>query len=239
MNAPNVYTLDMLRDRRKYTTAAGEKCDGVTSITGTLDKPALLYWAHKLGAQGISLDQARQGAANIGTVAHARIEANLRDMVFDEASVGADLFAASTQAVDKFMRWWDESKFELVETEYAAVNEEMKVGGRMDIWARRPNGSLCLVDVKTSSGIYPEMRLQLGGYVELVSIPHRHQLGEWLWGNVEAVKFDEVWIARVGKDEPGDIDPVEIPQSDLPLLRRVFKNLAMNHYDLKRVLSRR
>jgi len=237
-----VFRVGDTKERRNYRNAKGEKVDSVTQVTGVLDKPALLYWAWKLGTEGVSMDSAKRGAANIGVLAHARIEAWVRDMVFDEAGIDPQLLEASDGSVERFKAWWTDNSFVLDTTEYAMVSHHLNIGGRLDIRARRGDekGPRVLVDIKTSKGFYSEMFIQVGGgYCELQAHPHLTELPNGRWVEAEDVfDFDEVWLARVGKDEPGDMDACEIPRSEVMDLRKTFAGMALNHYNLKRTLSR-
>lgn len=240
-----MYRLADAKEQRDYRNSRGQKVDSVTNVTKMLDKPALLFWAWSLGRDGMTLDQGRAPAANIGTVAHARCEAWLRDMMFDEAGIDPEVLRQSDYSLERFKQWWGEQGFQLDTTEYAMVSDEHNIGGRLDIRAFRGDGPApkrVLLDLKTSKGFYSEMFLQVGGYAELQANPHLTKTASGLWAPAppeNVFEFDEVWIARIGKDEPGDMDAVEVPQSEMQLARRAFVGLARAYYDVKAVQARR
>jgi hypothetical protein len=196
----NLYRLDQLKAKEAYRNANGERLPSVTTITGMLDKPALLFWAWKLGNDGISLEEARRTAANIGTVAHARVEAHLRGMRFCEEDIPADTLTASSNAFMGFLKWWDESGLVIVSTEEKMVSERLGVGGRLDIMAAKAAdpSRLVLVDIKATNGIYKEHRIQTAAYKALYEEAHPGR------------SVGEVWIVRLPKDEAGEPEAVRL-----------------------------
>lgn len=64
-----------------YRNSAGVRLPGVTTVINNLGwkSDGLIHWAYKLGQDGKDLNQARQGAADIGTVAHNLVEAYIHD----------------------------------------------------------------------------------------------------------------------------------------------------------------
>jgi len=64
-----------------YINAKGERVPGVTTIiSGNLgwNKQALMYWAWNEGVNGRHYRETSQTAADIGTIAHAMVEADLK-----------------------------------------------------------------------------------------------------------------------------------------------------------------
>jgi hypothetical protein len=161
------YRLDMLRAHQVYTNAAGERLPGVTTVLGMLNKPALLPWAWDLGSKGIKLEAARQQAADIGTIGHALCEAHLRGMDFDPETVVPELLAKAETAFLNFLEYWDREQLTVQACELRMVSEVMQVGGTLDILARRTDGRLVLVDLKTSKALYPEMLVQAATYAAM------------------------------------------------------------------------
>lgn len=244
METAGVYKLDMLSERAVYFGADGSKFDGVTKVLKALDKPALLYWAWGLGKQGKTLDEAREGSTNRGKVAHGRIEAFCRDLAFDDSDIPGNLMDESDASLARFKEWWDANGWELVDAERQVASDRLRIGGTIDLMLRSAKRKVtALADIKTASGFYVEQRLQICGYEDILAEDHRWNPSRGRipsgWSDHGPLPFDEVWIARVGKDEPGDMDAFEMSASERLLHRKVFRGLAAVHYDLKKVLARR
>jgi hypothetical protein len=189
------YTVDMLRAHQVYKNAAGKRVPGVTTILGILDKPGLLKWAWRMGQEGRDPDKVRDEAAAIGTIAHARVEAFLRGLVFDESGIAPERLAQSGNAFSAFKEWWGRERYQLVASELQLVSERWQVGGTLDILACTP---LTLVDIKTSNGLYREHRLQVAAYAAIYEETHP---GE---------RIERLMLVRIPKEEAGVIEPVEI-----------------------------
>lgn len=204
---------DLLHQKRDYRDADGTKLPGVTTILGVLDKAQLVTWAAKLErayvisalAAGTSPEnlgsfaflRARDSAAGLGTLTHARIEAWLQGVQLDPDGIPPDLWDKSCAGFDRFRAWWAENGLELVASEAARVDGFLKFGGTLDIVARTKGGDVWLVDIKTSNKTrtfpYPSMKAQVAAY-------------ERLWIPECGEAFDSVVIVRVGKDEADDLD---------------------------------
>ena len=50
---------------QRYKLADGTQVPGVTTITGQLNKPALIIWANRLGLQGIDSTNTKQNGERI------------------------------------------------------------------------------------------------------------------------------------------------------------------------------
>lgn len=198
MATTNLYTLDALKAHQVYKNAAGKRLPGVTTVLGMLDKPGLLKWAWRCGQEGKDIEKVRDEAAAIGTVAHARVEAHLRGMEFDETGIAPDRLEQSANAFLAFLAWWEREKFTVVETELQLVSERWQVGGTLDILARHADGSLALVDIKTSNGVYREHRLQVAAYAAMYEETHAGRT------------LERLLIVRIPKDESGVVEPVEV-----------------------------
>lgn len=187
--------------------------DSVTKIVGILDKPALIGWAAReaagyfkteilrLGARAltpaaldqIALDAAgahrkkKEGAADLGTVAHAAFEAILGGR--EPAAVPREL----EEAVRALKEWRLQSDIEIVAQELAIGSIEHLYGGRLDAVGHSPaRGGWGIVDWKTSKGFYGnEYGYQTGGY----AVAFEEQYGE---------PIQWIEIVRFGKQEPYD-----------------------------------
>lgn len=139
-------------------TIDGVYYPSVTEILGDAPKPWLQKWRDKWG---VLADRKMRAAANVGTAFHAFAEALINgiEVVADGRLYGMLL---------TFDRWVIESGFRLQETELHVVSKAYKYQGTFDAigyLADKPK-TLCLFDWKTSSGIYPDMALQLVAYAQ-------------------------------------------------------------------------
>lgn len=174
-------TLEFNPGRHLYTWD-GKKVDGVTSVLGVINKPALLGWAancavdHLMAAiqpgmvyDAITLEDLalharkayatkRDKAAETGTQVHQWIEDYIKgkqpDMPNDTEVLNGVL---------AFKRWVDSRHVEFICSERKIMSRRYCFGGTLDFEALI-DGKLYLGDIKTSSAIYPEMFLQTSAY---------------------------------------------------------------------------
>jgi hypothetical protein len=156
----------------------GVQYPSVTQITGMLDKPALLHWASNCAVDYIQenlealtdpidthrgeavLSDARNAyklkrdtAAELGTQVHKAIEDHINGL-------DVDLDVPGYQA---FLQWEEMNHVEWEQTEVQVYSDLYGYAGRFDAIAK-VNGHRYLIDFKTSSGIYDEMKWQLCAY---------------------------------------------------------------------------
>jgi len=205
-------SVELVFNEAKHTYTIDNKIiQGVTGVCGVINKPALVPWAAKVGhdfllanfepgrpydeieiadlAADMKVAHRKQTnkAATIGTMAHNYIEGAIKYKlgVWDNKPKKP----ANKQALNAINAYAEFAKH--YEIEYHA--SEPKVysklygyAGTLDIDATI-NGKRCIVDLKTSNGIYPEMWLQTAAYQQA----RQEELG---------IKYDERWILRIGKD---------------------------------------
>jgi hypothetical protein len=172
----------------------GMKVPSVTTITGRFkDSGALIYWAWDQGRQGLDFRETKQKAADAGTLAHALIEADIRED--DPPQLDGypdDVRTNALHAFEAFKEWKDRVKLEICETECQLISRKHMFGGTLD--AMLTGGKLVLGDWKTSNAIYQDHLIQVAGGYSL------------LWEeNFPTRKLEGVEILRVSKpEEPGD-----------------------------------
>ena len=191
-------------------TANGEIVLGVTSITGILDKPALLYWVNNTDIKyleevltpGMTIDELSKvaiisgmkglfrkrskDAADIGTAVHAYLEKYLKAGINKQPLPDLPVNPLIKKAIEAFIAWTKENDVKFLNSELKVYSRKHKYAGTLDAEAI-VNGKHAIVDFKTSSGIYPEMYIQTSAYAKALE----EERGE---------KFDEVWILRIPKD---------------------------------------
>lgn len=154
-----------------YKTADGKRVPSVTSVIKHVegDPGGLMHWAWNLGDQGITLDDARQDAANIGKIVHACIEAELKGEEVTLGSIIEPEVRAAVEASLSAWRLWKESvgQFERVLCcEVPLVSERHRIGGTMDSLLIS-KGKRCLFDYKTGNGLHGKDVVQVAAYGEI------------------------------------------------------------------------
>lgn len=186
----------------------GTPVPGVTTILQTINKPALIQWSanqasayfadqvkdYCLSDKALSRDAFNQiakeaktahrrfmkGAADIGTEVHNWAEAYVKHqplpgLTTDEAKRGADAFA----------QWVKEHRVKVLASERRIFSKAYWFAGTCDL-VLDVEGEPAVADLKTSSGIYPEMRLQTAAYQ--IALEEEKQ-----------IRFGPRWIVRVDK----------------------------------------
>jgi len=174
------------RAHTTYKLKDGTRVPGVTTILGVLNKPALVKWANNLGLQGIDSSKYVDEKAAIGTLAHQMIADYLRGEKTDTNEYSKVQIDQAENAVLSFLEWEKAHHIEPLLIEEPLVSEVHRFGGTIDCLGKI-NGELCLVDFKTSKGIFAEMLIQVVAYEHLLS-EHEYAV-------------DQVIILRIGRTE--------------------------------------
>jgi hypothetical protein len=178
----------------------GSPIPGVTTILSVIAKPALMPWAVKMtrdywlqALQSGRTDHDKihkeswnahknfsKAAADIGSNVHEYAECALKGLPLpvlktEEAKRGADAFH----------KWQGAHKIKLLASERFVFSLKNYYAGTCDLIAEI-DGEYCVGDFKTSSGIYPEMRLQTAAYQGAIQ-------------EENGVKVDARWIIRFDK----------------------------------------
>jgi hypothetical protein len=141
----------------------GQIVPGVSTIVGVLDKPALVYWANKIGLKGIEVRKFVDDKADIGTLGHALIIDKLLGRETDTSDYSANQISSAENACLSFYEWQKEHDLDIISAEVPLVSEKYRYGGQYDIYGMI-DGTKELLDLKTGSGIWEEAYYQIGGY---------------------------------------------------------------------------
>ncbi len=162
---------------RLYRTADGKRVPGVTTVIGGnlgWNKESLMHWANAEGLEGRHHRDTSQKAADIGTTAHAMIEAELKGIDWRQAvdlrGVTPEMIAKAENAVGAWHEWRGTVNFSLLGSEVPLVSEAHNYGGTIDVAAVKRVTSI--VDLKTSNGIYPDHLIQVAAYGQLWNEHH-------------------------------------------------------------------
>ncbi len=180
-----------------YFLKDGTKVPGTTTICNAYkDSGGLIYWAWNQGKQGLDYRETRDKAGDIGTAAHAMVEAHLRG-----ETIPTPPFPEAHKAFLAFLEWERQNKIEIVEQEIQLVSEEFRYGGTLDA-VGLVDGKHVLLDWKTSKGVYKNYLLQLAAYA-------------YLWNeNCVGREISAAWLVRFSKDD-GTCEPYFFPVEDL------------------------
>jgi hypothetical protein len=182
MTTPAVQTIKRGSSRFYVHPETNVKVPGVTTITGKLPKPFLQYWGQKLvaeeavdnlgsitqlmvaGKRDAAIDMLKRapqrstgGAAQTGTDIHGLVEKVNRGETLGQ--VHPDL----APSMDRYQDFLEEWQPEFVEVESTVWSDNHGYAGTLD-GICRIDGDLCIWDLKTGKGVYPEVGLQLSAY---------------------------------------------------------------------------
>lgn len=177
---------------RHRFTVNGKSILSVTAGTSIIDKSRpLIYWAvgltkdflmenlsnlinDKKGDKIVALIEEaskqhsirKQKAADIGTQVHDWVEKFIKAKTkedYPEIPKDANVY----NGVSAFLKWVDEDKVKFISSEKHIYSKKYNYAGIMDAEAVI-GGKMCVVDFKTSKGIYPEFRFQVAAYQNAV-----------------------------------------------------------------------
>lgn len=177
-----------------YFLKDGTQVPGTTTIIGRFkDSGALMQWAFRQGKEGkATLYEERDKAASIGTLAHDMVEAHIRGESLTEIpEMFAHDYQRARQAFDAYRQWESDTGIEIVATEMQLVSHRFKYGGTPDAIGRRRDGTLCLLDWKTSNAVHADYLIQLAAYKQL-----------WDENNPKYPITGGFYLVRFSKDHP-------------------------------------
>ncbi len=175
----------------------GTPAAGVTSILKTINKPALIQWAASMAAnhvknnwrEGLSKNEiellcreaatahnkAKNDAAGIGSEVHSIVEACLKGK-----PMASPTSEESLKACNAFLDWRRKTEIKLIAAEQILFSKQWWYAGTADIIAH-VDGQVTIADIKTSSGIYPEMFMQIAAYTNaLEEMRPDIQIQQWM-----------------------------------------------------------
>lgn len=219
-------TIEIKRKAHKqhtiYKTVDGKRVPGCTTITGVLDKPALVYWANNLGFEGIKVREYVDTLAGIGTLTHARIEAEILGIPEDLSEYSAKDIDASDNSMLSWYNWRKGHVIEAAQSEVELVSELYRYGGKLDIVCLL-DGVKTLIDIKTGKGLYPDHILQQSGY--------------WWLGEEHNLGIKQAFLLNIPRKETESFDMKLLPTA---ALREYFQGIFLpcrQIYDAKKALG--
>lgn len=197
----------------------GKPVKSVTQVLKIIDKPKLVNWAARMAVETVKEEiQANQSydevqlmsifekaqkahyqnkidAGNVGTFVHNWVE--------DYISSKHPVLPKNEQlqkSIQKFLDWEKEYKVRFLLSEQQVYSKKYNYTGTLDFICEI-EGKLYIGDLKTSSGIYPEMLIQTAAYrfARTEEFPEEKYVGQII---VRVGKTDgEVEIATVKNDQ--------------------------------------
>jgi hypothetical protein len=201
-------------DPNKHVYFVGNKrVYGVTSITGVLGKPALMYWAVnqaidfiKLNIKpGVAYDEVqlksllesakkahsdtKSKAADVGTMIHDWVSDYLKALIEKREPPKRPVNKEMQNAIDGFFEWVKQNKLKVIKSEQKIYHKKYGYAGTLDLEGM-VNGKRTIIDLKTGNALYPEAFLQASAYLKA----REHETGEEYPGGVI--------ILRLSKEDP-------------------------------------
>jgi hypothetical protein len=212
----------------------GVEYPSVTTITGILDKPALVQWAANCAVDYVAgnldrlkSDNVHEGeavllearsahktvkdeAAGNGTLVHKAIELYINHEPYEDLLSTEE----SKTAFSAFLSWEDKNHVLWEKTECEVVSERHGYAGRFDAIATI-NGHRYLVDFKTSKGIWDEYKYQLCAYMQA-------------YNEAESEKIENLAILHLDK-ETGE-PTFKVIEKDIDRMTELFNSLCEVYY---------
>lgn len=205
-----------------YKCADGKRVPGVTTITGVLDKPALVPWANKLGLEGIKVREYVDDLATIGKLAHYMVESHILKKEPDLADYSKNQISSAETSTLKYLDWESKHEIEYLGVEVIAVSEKHRVGGMMDI-PMILDSVRTLVDLKTCKAIYSDHYHQVGG-------------GYMILANENGFNLKEARIIRIGRSEEEGMEAEDKLIPNIEGYQKLFLK-CLDIYNLKKELK--
>jgi hypothetical protein len=219
----HTHAAKQARQHTIYKLADGTRVPGTTTITGVMDKPALVAWANGLGLKGIKSTEYVDELAKIGTLAHYLIECHCKAVKPELGDYSPNQISLAENSAIKWIMWQDQVKFIPEANELILISEKHRFGGTLDIIGTI-NGRRTLIDIKTCRGIYGEHKTQVaGGYGILAEENGKH--------------IDDIIITRVGRDETEGFEQITISAEEVRLHQRRFL-ICRDLYEINKQIGR-
>ncbi len=195
---------------RKQYIVNGVTYPSVTEVLGDQPKPWLDKWRQKWGKRA---EQKTIAAVNIGIAFHKLAESRALCEPIELPSN----FRLLHMLVN-FDKWLKKTQFLARETELHVASDLYKYHGTFDAVGYMNKG-IVICDWKTSSGIYPDMKLQLAAYAQA-------------YFEQTNVKITRGIIVQVSKDKPYHRITVAEYKLGKQVLNKFLKRL--NEYNARR-----
>jgi CRISPR/Cas system-associated exonuclease Cas4 (RecB family) len=213
--------------QRYYVENDGERIQvpGVTTIIGLHggSKNILIKWANSLGLEGIDAGEYSRVAKEIGSCAHAMIEADTKGVEPDLSLFSEYAIEMAKNSYASYLNWKTQNHFIPIIQEEPLVSNNYMFGGTIDFYGTDEDGQFVLVDYKTATDVYPEHKYQVSAYARLLE--------------ENGYKVDKILIARFPKEAGSTYDSVEVPKEQVIVYFTGFLGL-LSLYNCEKELRR-
>jgi len=212
--------MNKTKAHTRYKLKDGTRVPGTTTITGLLNKPALVRWANNLGLNGIDSSKYVDDLAGVGTLAHDMVQTYFTDEPTDTSEYSDKDIKRAENSLKSFHAWVTDQNIHPILNETELVSETLKYGGKLDMYCNL-NDKKTLIDFKTSKAIYDEHFYQLGAYWMLLE-EHGHKVEQAMIvriGRENSEGFETRTIENLGKQKE-----IFIKLLDIYYLQRRLKN---------------
>ena len=189
----------------------------VTTVIANLgwNKNALMAWAKRMAAGGDDPDAIKSEAASIGTLTHKMVEDHINGNPTNTFIYSGHDIEKASLGYNAFLDWESQHQPKYLETELQLSAPTYFYGGTIDLIVEM-HGQKGIIDLKTSSGIYPEHIIQLAAY---------HHLYQ---DNFFEDKLEFWAILKLDK-KTGDFNYMNISKEQINLAFEVFLSLLDIH----------
>lgn len=208
--------------RIEYRNKEGTRLPSVTTIISQnlgWNKRALMHWAWNEGMETRDYRETSGRAADVGTIAHHLVECDLKELPFDPSPWPETLVAKAEPAFNAWQEWRALVDFKTIASEISLVSEEHQFGGTIDVAAIK--NKHCILDLKTSNGVYADHLVQISAYGRL-----------WNENYPGDPKIEGFYLLRLGKHD-GSFHYHYWPQLDDAW--EVFQHLLRLHHFQKQI----
>jgi len=208
---------------QRYRTKDNSVVPGVTTICGQWGEGQyqLMGWCRKLALDGIDPDLVRDRAGRIGTIAHQMIAGKILNASVPLESFAPDEVESAKHAYNGFIMWNQDYPINYTDVERYVVSEKYRYGGCLDLLGER-NGKIILIDIKTGTGIYSSMKVQVAAY----KVAYEEETG---------IKVDESHILNTHRDT-GAFAHYKLSDSDIEYGFEAFQ-YCLGLYNLAKKLK--
>ena len=132
------------------------------------------WWERELAYEPSNLYDVTAKAAEAGSIAHDLIEQHcITGLIQGELpekwqSAEEDIVKRAWNSYQQFVRWNEQTKLRVIETETGGVSEKYQYGGTFDGLGEDADGNLVLIDWKTSNAVYGDYLVQLAAYAQII-----------------------------------------------------------------------
>lgn len=199
-------------NRISVVSAKGEKLFSISEVLKIMNKPALIYWANKLGLAGTALKDYYATKSSAGNLAHELIQSCFTGQKVVTQNYTEEEITLANVSLAKFKSWAGDINPETVKVigcEMTVTDDDEGYGGRVDLFYSKGEINT-LFEIKTSTDVYMDQKVQAVAQAALL-IKNDFPVGRILLGGFPV---DET---------PGKV--VEIPNLEWVDLYSVFTNM--------------